>query len=839
MVNPNSVLARYLAFATMGVAVAGAAMGALPATQPFAVHVLSLAIVLVAAAAWTLGRTPVAYSPEVGESDEARFRRELRVNLSSLVLVVVFLLLGLVELLTIPAALGHLTVFSDFGLGFVAYYPVLIAVLVCALAGATLLAAARPDVPVVDSRQRRLAWTAASLTLLFILAAVAVQLGLGGGIDVKPERSIFVLAASLVTIFVWVKAWLHLPNYAQVSAWLEREERLKDSPILRNLVYVFLGASGVGVLLAAIGATGILPTGVGLVGIGVAMLALLAATFNVGVSHVVPALEMGMDNAADARLKRRIILSAASITLAVMSGAIAALTGFAFLAQAAGVDIFRSLLAFFVDFYLIILGVALIPLVATVAMRTRVQTEVKYSDKLQAVALGTALLTITLVFFGVFIGAGFAEGSGIQIDNAVLLMGAAVIALIQFVKARALLPSVVSLIRDAITQTENADKTTQDRIKTQMIATYVLGLLFVLSFVGVTVASTLGVIPSPGDSLGTDAGLFVYLLGGIALLVVVVMRYFQSVNIDQRWAKRREEATIGKKRLTSEEVKRYLVLGFSIGAASLLAIIGLLVQFGAIPAIGPIEMDRKFATDFFVFALLVGLGPYGLYQAREAKRIEAIDQKFPEFLRDLAESQRSGMTLTEAVLTAAKGQYGQLTPEIRKMAAQIEWGVAFSSALERFAKRVNTPLINRTVSLVVEASNAGGNVVDVLTAAADDAREIQQIVKERKQSMSIYVMIIYIAFAVFIGVIAVLNAQFIPEVAKAVSKADGVSIGGLSFKAFDEDDFKILFFHAAVIQGFGGGLVAGVMSGGRLIHGLRHSFVLVLIGWVLFRLVIG
>jgi flagellar protein FlaJ len=299
------------------------------------------------------------------------------------------------------------------------------------------------------------------------------------------------------------------------------------------------------------------------------------------------------------------------------------------------------------------------------------------------------------------------------------------------------------------------------------------------------------------------------------------------------------EETIGKRRLTSEEVKRYLILGFSIGMAALLGVIGILIQFGLIKSLGPLEVNRKFATDFFVFAILIGIGPYGWYHNREAVRIMAIDQKFPEFLRDLAESQRAGMTLTEAVITASKGQYGQLTPDIRKMAAQIEWGVSFGDALSRFAKRVNTPLINRTVSLVTEASNAGGNVVDVLTAAADDSREIQQIVKERKQAMSIYVMIIYIAFAVFIGVIAVLNAQFIPEVAKAVAKADGVAIGGLRFKAFDQDDFKILFFHAAVIQGFGGGLVAGVMSGGKPVHGLRHSFLLVFIGWVLFRLVIG
>jgi len=559
----------------------------------------------------------------------------------------------------------------------------------------------------------------------------------------------------------------------------------------------------------------------------------------VGVSHVVPALEVGMEHGEEERKKRRLLLGAASICLSVLALAIGALTLFAFLAQVGGIALFRFLLDFYVDQYPLIFALALLPLAATVILRTRVKSEVKYSDKLKAAAMGMATVSIVLVFFGVFIGSGLAEGSGIAIENAVLVMGAAILTLVQFVKARALLPGILTLIRESVAKSAAADADTKQTIQNRMIATYVTALVFVVGFVGFFMATALGVIKPPTESLGRDVGFFVYVLLGIALLVVVVMRYLQSVNMDARWASKNQKLDIGKKRLTSEEVKRYLVLGFSIGAASILLLMGLFVQFGLLKSLGPLPLAKKYSTDLFVFAILIGLGPYGLYQGREAKRIEAIDAKFPELLRDLAESQRSGMTLTEAVATAAKGNYGVLTNEIRKMAAQIEWGVAFSEALTRFSRRSPTPLVKRTVALIIQASSAGGNVVDVLTAAADDAREIQQIVKERKQSMSIYVMIIYIAFAVFVGVIAVLNAQFIPEVAKAVNKADGVSIGGLHFRKFDPEDFKTLFFHAAIIQGFGGGIVGGVMAGGKAVHGLKHSFLLVLIAWVLFRVVIG
>lgn len=825
-----------LAYLAAGLAIAGAVLGSLPGAAPVIATVGVLAVALVAsfAAAWTVSRERAAEAPEDANQ---KFRREAILNASSLVLLVVFLLLALTELLAIPAAFGQLRVFGTFAFGFIAFYPAIIGGLTAALAGIVLLVSGHAPVTRLSKRAHTTAGLFGSVALLFVLVAIAMAAGLFEGVGLKAERSVFMLAAAVVSGFFLVKTWLRLPAYAQVSDWLEREERLRDSGMIRKIAYGLLGVAGVGVLVTLIVTAGLGPRPVGLLAAGFAMLALLGATFNVGVSRVLASLELGMENAVDMRKKRRVILSAASIGLTLLSLLIGTLTLFAFLAQVAGVDVFRFLLEFYVSFYPIIFGVCLVPLIAAVVVRTRVQTEVAYSDKLKALSMGLATTTIVLVFFGVFIGSGLAEGSGIQIQNAVLVMGAGVLSLIQFVKARTLLPGVFSIAREAFKPVEGADQDTKDRIKNRMIAVYVTALVFVLGFAAFTTATSMGVVEPPAG-IGTDIGVFGFVLIGIVILALVVFGYLQSANIDQRWASKKKQ-DIGKRRLTSEEVKRYLILGFSMGLSGILFILGILVQFGVIRQLGPLEADRWVATDLWVASILIGLGPYGWYASREARRIEAIDQRFPEFLRDLAESQRSGMTLTEAVATASKGNYGVLTGEIRKMAAQIEWGVSFSDSLTRFSKRVATPLIKRTVALVIQASEAGGNVVDVLTAAADDAREIQQIVKERKQAMSIYVMIIYIAFAVFVGVIAVLNAQFIPEVAKAVSKANGVSIGGLNFRAFDVDDFKILFFHGAIIQGFGGGIVGGVMAGGRMIHGLRHSFILVFLAWVLFRIVIG
>jgi flagellar protein FlaJ len=288
-----------------------------------------------------------------------------------------------------------------------------------------------------------------------------------------------------------------------------------------------------------------------------------------------------------------------------------------------------------------------------------------------------------------------------------------------------------------------------------------------------------------------------------------------------------------KARTLEQNFRIFLYTIMSLGAVVALV-------FSVMSGMEMLPWHKRYATDFFLVALVCAVGPYAWFYNREMARLGAIDGKFPDFLRDLAESARAGMTLPRALVNAAGGAYGELTPEIKKMAAQVEWGVEFSETLQRFGDRVGSPLIRRIVSLIVEAQRAGGSMVEILSAAADDAREIKQIVQSRNNQMGMYSMVIYIAFFVFIAVVLVLQAQFIPAFKTAVDAAGaGAKVGGLNFKQFDPEDFNTIFFHAALIQGMGGGLVGGVLTKGNAIAGMRSVVIMMIIAWVSFRIVVA
>jgi len=242
--------------------------------------------------------------------------------------------------------------------------------------------------------------------------------------------------------------------------------------------------------------------------------------------------------------------------------------------------------------------------------------------------------------------------------------------------------------------------------------------------------------------------------------------------------------------------------------------------------------------DFFVLALLSGTGVYGTYQMLQARRISKIDRIFPDFIRDLAESRRAGMTFTKAVLFASKGQYGLLTPEIQKISQQVSWGGNINDALRSFALRVNTKSIQRTISLIIEASISGGNVADVLDVAAKDAREIKMFEAERKTNMASYVIVIYVGIFVFLAVVLILLTSFIPAMVggEGSQSMQGIMGGG---SIASQTQINSVFYLACLVQAFGSALVAGVFEDGRYSSSVKHIFIMVLSTWLMFKLTVG
>ena len=245
------------------------------------------------------------------------------------------------------------------------------------------------------------------------------------------------------------------------------------------------------------------------------------------------------------------------------------------------------------------------------------------------------------------------------------------------------------------------------------------------------------------------------------------------------------------------------------------------------------------AIDYVIFGLVSLMLPYGLYGRRRDQIRARVEDKFPDFLRDLAEYWKGGLSMTVAIQTLAKGEYGNLNEDVNKMASQISWGISFGEVLDMFTERVTSPIVTRAVRMVDEANRAGGRISDILLAASFDAREIKALETERRQEVGSYVTVIYASFFVYLGIILVLAQTFIPAIvdsAAATGSTGSMSIGNLTIREMNEVWISTIFLYSLIVQGIGNGLAAGFMANGRLYSAFNRASVLLLVGWLVFEL---
>ncbi|MGB0265568.1 MAG: type II secretion system F family protein [Candidatus Poseidoniaceae archaeon] len=258
------------------------------------------------------------------------------------------------------------------------------------------------------------------------------------------------------------------------------------------------------------------------------------------------------------------------------------------------------------------------------------------------------------------------------------------------------------------------------------------------------------------------------------------------------------------------------------------------------PSLGNTNLKPLIFLNFFGLTFFLLIFPASYYlEALETKRNNK-EEKFPDFLRDLAEYWKGGLSMTVAVQTLATSEYGALNDEVSQMSAQLSWGVKFSDVINLFANRVNTPLVKRAIALIAEADRAGGKISDILVTAANDSREIKFLEGERKRAIGSYIAVIWTSYGVFLGVIVVLAKVFIPAIADSNSgegDGGGQNIGNMQIRAIDPLFFLTIFYYGVTMQAMGNGAMAGLMATGRFTSGFKHSGMMIILAILVFNVI--
>jgi Flp pilus assembly protein TadB len=217
-----------------------------------------------------------------------------------------------------------------------------------------------------------------------------------------------------------------------------------------------------------------------------------------------------------------------------------------------------------------------------------------------------------------------------------------------------------------------------------------------------------------------------------------------------------------------------------------------------------------------------------------------IEELLPDVLQLISANVRAGMTIDKAIWLSARPEFGLLEEEIRRVGAKTMGGKPIAKALTEMSERIKSVILDRTVKLIIEGIQSGGELGKLLDETATNVRTTQALRKEIHASVMMYTLFIVFAavlgapllFAISIYFVEVISSLFVQQ-AVPTAFAGGGPFGG--FMAGGSGGIQItpdqlFYFSLTVIAltNIFGALLIGLIQHGQEKRGLKFIPVLLI-----------
>lgn len=230
-----------------------------------------------------------------------------------------------------------------------------------------------------------------------------------------------------------------------------------------------------------------------------------------------------------------------------------------------------------------------------------------------------------------------------------------------------------------------------------------------------------------------------------------------------------------------------------------------------------------------VLDLMIGY-PYMKGRAR----IEAIEAALPDALKQISDTLKTGSTYEYALREVAASQYGPLSDEMKKVLRKLEEGENFENSLLSLSRSVDSKLIRRVVTIIVDTVRAGAALAEIMDDIAQDVREMNRIAAERKTKTILQVIFMLTAGVVVAPFIFGLVSVVIGFIISTGAKTGATSAANVAASK-NASDLIILGIKGYIfIVSVAAAIIMGAMRDGKLSKSLLYIPLLLLVAYAVF-----
>ncbi|OGI12119.1 hypothetical protein A3K64_02165 [Candidatus Micrarchaeota archaeon RBG_16_36_9] len=244
---------------------------------------------------------------------------------------------------------------------------------------------------------------------------------------------------------------------------------------------------------------------------------------------------------------------------------------------------------------------------------------------------------------------------------------------------------------------------------------------------------------------------------------------------------------------------------------------------------------------FGLMSLPIGLGiggaviifTYLFFMLVADSRANQIETVLPDALQLISANVRAGMTIDRAIWLSARPEFGVLEEEIKMVGARTMGGKPLKLALTEMTKTIKSSILDRTIKLLLEGIESGGELAHLLEEVASNVRTTQTLKKEIKSSVMTYSIFILFAAVIAAPFLFSISIFFVDTMVNlwgtanlgTAMTASTMGMGSMFSKAKGPQiSVDELFWFSVVtllVSSFFGSLIIGLIQTGKEKNGLK------------------
>jgi pilus assembly protein TadC len=318
------------------------------------------------------------------------------------------------------------------------------------------------------------------------------------------------------------------------------------------------------------------------------------------------------------------------------------------------------------------------------------------------------------------------------------------------------------------------------------------------------------------------------------------MKTIERLFLPLDWIKYFEDSlkTAGFKKNLSYLMKLFLIADFFLSLI-LIFLLKDLFQYYKSANIFLSFISYYILTFFIVFAVLIVV-LYSWISYNKSVRRNEIENVLGDYFQLVAANVGAGMTIDQALLYAVRGRFGRLADEMELVAKKVMAGERLDKALKDFANKYDSNVLQKSIVLLIESLESGGEIADLINKIAWNIRQNQIMRQEITSSVTTYTIFIGFAGLVAAPLLFALSHRIVIVMSGLTSKIDLSSAAGVSTQlpiqnigqGIGESEFKWFAFACLFFIGLFSSMIISLVKKGNIKDGLKNVpvFIAVSIG---------